>query len=63
MTSPAVIEQAAGIIIVERRCRPDDALAVLAQVSRDTHRTLREVAAALVAQAHRRHHQQIVTTR
>jgi len=44
MTSPAVIEQATGIIIGERRCRPDDALAVLAQ-------------------AHRRHHQQIVRTR
>jgi len=51
MTSPAVIEQATGIIIGERRCRPDDALAILAQASRDTHRTLREVAAALVAQA------------
>ncbi len=63
MTSPAVIEQATGIIIGERRCRPDDALAILVQASRDTHRTLREVAVALVAQAHRRHHQQIVTTR
>jgi len=52
MTSPAVMEQATGIIIGERRCRPDDALAVLAQASRDTHRSLREVAAALVAQAH-----------
>jgi len=57
------MEQATGIIVGERRCRPDDAFAVLAQASRDTHRTLREVAAALVAQAHRRHHQQIVTTR
>ncbi len=63
MTSPAVIEQATGIIIGERRCRPDDALAILAQASRDTHRKLREVAVALVAQAHRRHHQQIVRTR
>ena len=35
----------------ERRGRPDDAFAILAQASRDTHRTLREVAAALVAQA------------
>ncbi len=52
MTSPAVIEQATGIIIGERRGRPDDALTVLVQASRDTHRTLREVAAALVAQAH-----------
>ena len=46
------MEQATGIIMVERRCRPDDALAVLVQASRDTHRTLREVAAAPVAQAH-----------
>ncbi len=30
MTSRAVMEQAAGIIIGERRCRPDDALAILA---------------------------------
>ncbi len=61
MTSPAVIEQGAGIIMVERRCRPDDALAILAQASRDTHRTLREVAAAVVAQAHRRHQHQTTT--
>ncbi len=46
------MEQAAGIIVGERRCRPDDAFAVLAQASRDTHRNLRDVAAALVAQAH-----------
>ena len=29
--------------------------AVIEQMSHDTHRSLREVAAALVAQAHRRH--------
>jgi len=51
MSSRAVIEQAKGILIGERRCSPDEAFAVLAHLSQDTNRKLRDVATALVAQA------------
>ncbi|MET8359772.1 GAF and ANTAR domain-containing protein [Micromonospora sp. NPDC005171] len=53
MQSRAVIEQAKGIIMGERRCTPDEAFAVLAKVSQDSNRKLREVAAALVERATR----------
>lgn len=52
MASRAVIEQAKGIVMGERRCSPDDAFAVLVQLSQDTNRKLRDVAAALVATAY-----------
>ncbi len=52
MASRAVIEQATGIIMGQRRCSPDDAFAILAQGSHDAHRKLRDVAVALVARAH-----------
>jgi GAF domain-containing protein len=51
MESRAVIEQAKGIIMAERRCTPDEAFSVLAKLSQDTNRKLREVAAVLVDQA------------
>ncbi len=51
MASRAVIEQAKGIIMGERRCSPDEAFAILTEVSQDTNRKLRDVAAALVARA------------
>jgi AmiR/NasT family two-component response regulator len=51
MESRAVIEQAKGIIMGERRCTPDEAFAILGKVSQDSNRRLRDVAAALVAQA------------
>ncbi|MDI6101007.1 GAF and ANTAR domain-containing protein [Actinoplanes sp. NEAU-A12] len=48
MESRAVIEQAKGIIMGERRCTPDEAFAILAKLSQDTNRKLRDVAVALV---------------
>jgi GAF domain-containing protein len=51
MESRAVIEQAKGIIMGDRRCTADEAFRILAKLSQDTNRKLRDVAAALVAQA------------
>ena len=53
MASRAVIEQAKGIIMGERRCTPDEAFAILTKVSQDSNRKVRDVAAALVARAQR----------
>jgi GAF domain-containing protein len=52
MENRAVIEQAKGIIMADRHCTADDAFAILRNLSQDTNRKLREVAAALVATAH-----------
>jgi len=52
MENRAVIEQAKGIIMGERRCGPDEAFQILSKLSQDTNRKLRDVAAALVASAH-----------
>jgi GAF domain-containing protein len=52
MRSRAVIEQAKGIIMGQRRCTADEAFALLSKVSQDSNRKLREVAEALVAEAH-----------
>ncbi len=49
MENRAVIEQAKGIIMGERRCTADEAFAVLTKVSQDSNRKVRDVAAALVA--------------
>jgi GAF domain-containing protein len=51
MDSRAVIEQAKGIIMGERRCNADEAFSILAKLSQDTDKKLRDVAAALVQQA------------
>ncbi|MFC6022861.1 ANTAR domain-containing protein [Plantactinospora solaniradicis] len=51
MESRAVIEQAKGIIMGERRCTADEAFAILAKVSQDSNRKVREVATALVDRA------------
>jgi GAF domain-containing protein len=51
MESRAVIEQAKGIIMGERRCGPDEAFRILSKLSQDANRKLRDVAAALVARA------------
>lgn len=53
MENRAVIEQAKGIIMAERHCTPEQAFAVLSQLSQDTNRKVREIAAALVTSAHR----------
>ncbi|WP_442933761.1 ANTAR domain-containing protein [Micromonospora sp. CPCC 205556] len=51
MRSRAVIEQAKGIIMGERRCSPEEAFALLSKISQDTNRKVRDVAAALVSRA------------
>jgi GAF domain-containing protein len=51
MQSRAVIEQAKGILIGQRRCTPAEAFDILVQLSQDTNRKLRDVAKALVARA------------
>lgn len=48
MESRAVIEQAKGVIMAERRCTADEAFAFLTAISQDTNRKLRDVAAALI---------------
>jgi GAF domain-containing protein len=54
MESRAVIEQAKGIVMAERRCTADEAFAMLSRISQDSNRKLRDVAAALVARAQAR---------
>ncbi|WP_262287020.1 GAF and ANTAR domain-containing protein [Micromonospora sp. MA102] len=54
MRSRAVIEQAKGIIMAERRCSPDEAFALLSRLSQDSNRKVRDVAEALVASAARK---------
>jgi GAF domain-containing protein len=51
MATRAVIEQAKGIIMGERRCTAEDAFAILAKVSQGSNVKVRDVAAALVARA------------
>ncbi|MEV6300166.1 GAF and ANTAR domain-containing protein [Actinoplanes sp. NPDC051861] len=53
MESRAVIEQAKGIIMGERRCTADEAFAILTKVSQDSNRKVRDVAAALVERTQR----------
>ncbi|MCO1595369.1 GAF and ANTAR domain-containing protein [Micromonospora sp. RHAY321] len=48
MSSRAVIEQAKGIIMGQRRCSADEAFAMLAKTSQETNSKLRDVAATLV---------------
>jgi GAF domain-containing protein len=52
MESRAVIEQAKGIIMGERRCTPEQAFAVLTKLSQDTNRKLRDIATDLVTRTH-----------
>ncbi|MET8280384.1 GAF and ANTAR domain-containing protein [Micromonospora sp. NPDC005174] len=51
MRGRAVIEQAKGIIMGERRCTAEEAFALLSKVSQDSNRKVREVAESLVAKA------------
>ncbi|MEU1362642.1 GAF and ANTAR domain-containing protein [Micromonospora zamorensis] len=53
MANRAVIEQAKGIIMAERRCGPAEAFAILSKVSQDSNRKVRDVAQALVDRAAR----------
>jgi GAF domain-containing protein len=52
--SRAVIEQAKGIVMGDRRCTADEAFRFLSEVSQDSDRKLRDVATALVQEAARR---------
>lgn len=49
MQSRAVIEQAKGIIMAERRCSADDAFTLLVRWSQDRNRKLRDLADEIVA--------------
>ncbi len=49
--SRAVIEQAKGIVMGDRHCTADEASAVLATISRYSHRSVYDVALALVSRA------------
>jgi GAF domain-containing protein len=49
MEHRAVIEQAKGIVMSERRCTPEEAFALLTKISQGTNRKVRDVASALVA--------------
>lgn len=53
MESRAVIDQAKGILMVERRCSGDEAFELLVTLSQRSNRKLREVAQALVDNAER----------
>jgi len=48
MRSRAVIEQAKGIVMGERRCTAEEAFDVLVKLSQDSNRKLRDVARGLV---------------
>jgi GAF domain-containing protein len=48
MEHRAVIEQAKGIIMAERRCTPDEAFAILTKMSQDSNRKLRHIATTIV---------------
>jgi GAF domain-containing protein len=48
MQSRAVIEQAKGIVMSQRRCGPADAFDILAAASQRTNRKLRDIAQAIV---------------
>ena len=51
MANRAVIEQAKGILMGDRRCTAEQAFEILTRLSRDTDRSLRDVAQALVDRA------------
>ncbi|MBQ0991040.1 GAF and ANTAR domain-containing protein [Micromonospora sp. H61] len=53
MENRAVIEQAKGIIMGERRCTPEQAFAILSKLSQDSNRKVRDVASAVVENARR----------
>lgn len=53
MESRAVIEQAKGVLMGQRRCTGDDAFDILRDISQRSNRKLRDVAEALVAQTQR----------
>jgi GAF domain-containing protein len=57
MASRAVIEQAKGVLMGRLNCSPQEASEHLARQSKKTHRTLRDVAAQILADA-RTHHGQ-----
>ncbi|MFC4071125.1 GAF and ANTAR domain-containing protein [Actinoplanes subglobosus] len=53
MESRAVIEQAKGVVMSQRRCGPEEAFAILSRASQEGNRKLRDVAASVVERAQR----------
>jgi AmiR/NasT family two-component response regulator len=53
MASRAVIEQAKGLIMAQRRCTPDEAFQTLSRASQRSNRKLRDIATAIVTAAQR----------
>jgi AmiR/NasT family two-component response regulator len=51
MASRAVIEQAKGVLMGQRRCSADEAFDILVGLSQQANRKLRDVAQALVEQS------------
>jgi GAF domain-containing protein len=51
MNSRAVIEQAKGIVMATRHCGVEEAFDVLVRLSQQSHRKLRDIATAIVAEA------------
>jgi len=48
MLSRAVIEQAKGVVMTQRRCSPDEAFAMLSEASQRSNRKLRDIAQGIV---------------
>ena len=53
LVSHAVVDQAVGIVMAQRGCDPDTALAILRRASQNNNRKLADLAASIVAAAHR----------
>jgi AmiR/NasT family two-component response regulator len=54
MEHRAVIEQAKGVIMGDRRCGPEEAFDILRHLSNASNRKLRDVAQTLVTEAQKR---------
>ena len=55
LSSRLVIEQAKGIVMVQRRCGPDEAFDLMRRTARSSRRPLREVAVEIIATANGAH--------
>jgi hypothetical protein len=53
LVSHAVVDQAIGVVVAQRGCDPDTALAILRKASQDNNRKLTDLAATIAASARR----------
>ncbi|GAA3432659.1 GAF and ANTAR domain-containing protein [Kutzneria kofuensis] len=53
LVSHAVVDQAVGVVMAQRGCDPDTALAILRRASQNSNRKLTDLAASILASAHR----------